>query len=263
MVISVNLASYFLANDSYQDAKFAIIYFSVTSILLLVSLILFIVLQSNSFYKHYNVTVQRLIKEKAQLSQQKENKFKKAFQRVSKSISNIAFSFLIMAGIAFIIFPLFIFQTQSTKLGTSKETWFHRDIFNNFALLLANTFDMIGKLIPLLPRFSFRNGPYVRFALGQIVFIPLFLFGNFKIEPYRLPLKPFLADDVLFFFLVSASAMMLSYLSTVAMMWAPERVEAQDRSMVIVVLIVYGAVGFAIGMTLSMGGRALLIHYAK
>jgi len=263
VVITISLTSYFIAG-TFENPEFAKIYFGVTTWLILTGLLFFWFLQQNALYKHYdriveNVAAQRELDAKENLAQFQECS---SFLHIFSQIREIAIASFCSATIGFIIFPEFMFHTRSVLCGTPQETWFHRDMFIQLALFLANICEVIGKLLPLIPVLSFQNGPYIWLALSRAVMIPFYLFGNVKIKGYTLPFKPYLADDVLFFVLVSFSALSSSYLHTVSVMWAPSRVKPHERSVALAIMVICSSIGFVIGTTTAMLLKNLLIYYS-
>ncbi len=263
VVITVSIASYFIAG-TFSNERFAEYYFGMSTALIILSFFFFWIAQSNPFYTHYNRIVEEVavIREHEVEENLAQIKDCATFMEVFLEVREIAIATFLSATIGFIIFPEFMFSTKSVYCGTPQETWFHRDMFVNLALLLANIFDLIGKLLPLIPVFSFQSGPYILLALSRSVMIPLYLFGNIKIKGYRLPFKPYLANDILFHTLISLSALTASYLGTVCMMWAPARVKPKERSLAIAVVILCGACGFMLGTLISMFGKHMLIKYS-
>ena len=146
VVITVSIASYFIAG-TFDDPEFAKIYFGSASALLAISFILFLLIQADPFYQHYN----KVVEDVAELRKQEvaENvHFLKHYSMITdvfSEIREIAIAAYIGAAVGFTIFPMYMFATHSVVEGTPKANWFHNDMFMNFALLVSNIFDMVGK----------------------------------------------------------------------------------------------------------------------
>lgn len=263
VVITISIASYFIAGTFHSEV-FARIYFGISFGLILTGFFLFLAVQKNQFYRHYNRIVEEVAVRRSQEVTEDLAKLKDcaSFTEIFLEVKDIAIGAFVSASIGFIIFPEFMFHTKSTLCGTTEETWFHRDMFINAALLLANIFDLVGKLLPLVPLFSFQNGPFVLVSFSRIVMIPFYMLGNIKISGYILPIKPIFASDTLFYTLVSISSFTASYLSTVSIMWAPSRVKPHERTVAIAIIIICGAVGFLTGTSISMFSKHMLLHYS-
>lgn len=263
VVITISIASYFIAG-TFQSEAFAKIYFGISFALILAGFFSFWAIQKNTFYQHYNRIVEAVAIRRHQEVSQDLAKLKDcaSFTEIFLEVKEIAIGAFISATIGFIIFPEFMFHTKSTLCGTPEETWFHKDMFINAALFLANIFDLFGKLLPLVPVFSFKNGPFILVALFRVIMIPFYLLGNVKIPGYILPFSPRLASDTLFFIIVSISSFTASYLSTVSIMWAPARVKPHERTVAIAIIIICGAVGFLTGTSISMFSKHMILHYS-
>lgn len=263
VVITLSFSSYIIAG-TFENEEFAKIYFGISTALTIGGFFFFWFIQSNKHYRHYNAIVEDVAVQRELEAEQNLTKFKDcaSFAHIVREVREIALAAFLSSTIGFIIFPEFMFHTKSVLCGTPQETWFHRDMFIQMALLLGNVFELFGRSLPLIPALSFQNGPFVLLAVSRILLIPLYLFGNVKIKGYILPFKPYLANDWLFYTLVSISAISSSYLHTVSVMWAPSRVKAPDRSVALAVIIICGALGFIVGTSLSMGLKSLLLHYS-
>ena len=263
VVISINILAYFLAGD-FSKASFSKIYFGISTGMMVLSFLLFLLVQVNPFYAHYNKIVEQVAIERAQSVQQDLEAVSDCSNiwATFREIKEIAIAILISATIGYIIFPEFMFNTKSTKFGTPQATWFHKDMFVNTALFIANVADMVGKLLPLIPVLAFQTGPFIGLAISRVAVVPLYLLGNLQYPGYKLPFEPYLKSDLLFFMIVGVSSMTASYLGTVSMMWAPARVKPKERPVAIAIIIVCGALGFALGTLLSFSGKYLLLEHS-
>lgn len=263
IVIIVNIAAYFIAG-TFETQEFAEFYFGISCALIAAGLVLFWVLQQNPFYKHYNKLVEEVASQRAEEVKESISKIKdcSSFMEIFTEVREIAIAAMISSIIGFIIFPELFFNTKSTMCGTSQENWFHRDMFLNTALFLANAFELFGKLLPLIPTFSFQNGPFILVSLSRALMIPFYALGNYKIKGYILPFKHIFASDILFFTLVSISSLTSSYLHTVSLMWAPTRAKPHERSVAVAIIIIFGAIGFIIGTSISMIAKSIIIAHS-
>lgn len=263
IVIIINIAAYFIAGTSSSDT-FAKVYFGISFALILAGYFFFWFAQDNNYYRHYNRIVEEVAAKREHEVEENLEKIRdcSTFTGVLGQVKDIAAAIFISSTVGFIIFPEFMFNTKSVMIGTAKETWFHRDMFINLALFLANVAELFGKLLPLIPVFSFQRGPYVLFALARSVFIPLLFFGNVKITGYQLPFKPYLASDIAFYILISLSVLTSSYLYTVSMMWAPNRVKKHERTLAVAIIIISGGLGFALGTCISMLAKHLILRHS-
>lgn len=263
VVIALSFSSYLIAG-TFENEEFAKVYFGMCTALTIGGLLFFWFIQKNDHYKHYNAIVEEVAAQREHEAEENLTKFKDcaSFAEIFRAVREIAIAAFLSSTIGFIIFPEFMFHTKSVLCGTAQETWFHRDMFIQMALLLGNIFELFGRLLPLAPWLSFQNGPFVLLSASRSLLIPLYLFGNVKIRGYILPFKAYLGSDWLFYTLVSISAISSSYLHTVSIMWAPSRVKAHERSVALAVIIICGALGFIVGTSLSMGLKSVLLHYS-
>lgn len=263
VVISINVSAYFYVG-TFKTAEFAAFYFGVSSMLIVVSLGLFLLMQQNAFYQHYHGHVEDVVDEHIREADQALHRVRNCANTMDifAKIKDIAIAILISSTVSFTIFPEFTFATKSIYCGTPDETWFHRDMFIPLALFLANVFDFGAKLIPMVPALAFQNGPYVLLACCRGLLIPLKLLGNLKFKGYKLAFAPLLASDILFYTWVSLASLTSSFLFTVAIMWVPLRVERSERIVAMALLMFCAAIGFMTGSLLAISIKHVLLAYA-
>lgn len=261
IVITINVISYFVAG-SFKDPRFAVMYFGISTGILFTCFLLFAWLQRIKFFKHFEIIAEEVaeVRDLEVEENMKRLQTCSSIYEVYKKTKDYVWANFISTVIGFTVFPIFFFATHSTKCGTPAETWYHRDMFPQVALVFANIADFIGKFIPSIPGLEFKHGSHALFALSRIVIIPIYLFGNIRFDGYQLPIKPYLANDILFFTTVTLSSMSTSYLGTVCMMWAPSKVEPKDRGLAIALIILSNGAGFCFGSSISLGISELLIR---
>jgi solute carrier family 29 (equilibrative nucleoside transporter), member 1/2/3 len=141
--------------------------------------------------------------------------------------------------VSLFIFPYLIICSES-----SIESQFYRDrIFRPLAFLLFSSGDLLGKSLPAF----FNFGPFfgkhlMKMVIGRLIFIPLFLLGNFQIKGHRL-LPNLLGCDFIFFILIFLTSLSGGFTSTLICLIAPKKFLPEERGPVNTIMSAFAALG--------------------
>lgn len=248
----LNIFSIQLANTGSSE-KFAGVFFTIATLIIFISLILMLVMRRLSAFRHYyrKYIISAQNRHEA-LKLESESDIPAVGHlstwQVMVNIKNLVITTFVLAWAGIIMSPTLLFLTKSTD----PESRWGKEYFHVTVLLLNAVFDLFGKGLPGIPAFRSNKVPIVWIALIRLIFIPLFLMGNIQIAGYELPLKGILAADSLFIVLMAIKSISGGYLMTLAMMKAPEKVQENDRSKAIAILVYGTSAGLLLGSLASL-----------
>lgn len=161
-------------------------------------------------------------------------------------------TFAFISNIALMIFwPFIPANTRSVNDGSPTQRWWQGYMFRPLAFMCSALSSLIGKLLPSVPGFYTENLPFVAFALGRCLLIIVYMMGNVQIAGRKLIVQPLLASDSLYFIILTSSAILFGYLSTVASMAAPNRVRPVDRATASNLMVFFSHYGDLVGILVS------------
>lgn len=156
-----------------------------------------------------------------------------------KDISREIAIVLISTLISLFVFPYLIICTEP-----SIKSQFYKDrIFRSLAFLLFSSGDLLGKSIPAFYDFGpFFGKHLMKMVIGRILFIPLFLLGNFRIKGHQL-LPNLLGYDLIFFILIFLTSLSGGFTSTMISLIAPKRFLPEERGQVNTIMSAFASLG--------------------
>ena len=124
------------------------------------------------------------------------------------------------------VFPVFTQEIVSVRDPATSPRLFGRASFIPLAFLLWNAGDLVGRLLPLLPRLRLIHYPRILFAFSllRLIFIPLYLLCNVRGRGAVISSDAFYLVIVQFLFGLSNG-----FLGSNCMMGAAEWVEVEER----------------------------------
>lgn len=248
-----------LGLDSGVTGTFATVYFGVSAVLILASLLLFRLMWSLAHFQFFHgkgqaVRAAKAEAEKASGGGDLSAEGSSTVWQVLRQIGDLFVTILLLTSVGVIISPTLIVMTRSTG-GTDGD----KDIFHSLAFLVSSLFDLLGKAIPALSFFASRRLPFAWLAAARVLFIPLLLAGNIKLRRATLPVGPFYASDLVFFLIVAAKAVSGGYLGTLCMMRSPLRVNAMDRGRAVTLMVYAIGTGSLLGAILALVLKDILV----
>jgi equilibrative nucleoside transporter 1/2/3 len=251
-----------LGSESAITTKFAEMYFGITAVVIFMSVY--------AFHAVYNLEIFKIYYDRglATMAAKKE-----AERQVKKTgipadghsttvqlfweISDLFFTVLIITMVNILVSPTLIIMTESTHYGTSSETRFHKYFFHVTAFLISSIFDLFGKVLPGISILIVSKMPFILIAVGRVLLLPILLFGNIRIEHFKLPYEPLLANDWLFMIIVAIKALTGGYLGTLCMMWTI-RVKPMDRGKAVALMVYAIGIGLLVGALISLVLKKIL-----
>jgi equilibrative nucleoside transporter 1/2/3 len=241
-------------SDSAASDSFAMVYFGITTGVILASLGMFYVLRSLNMFKYYFrkgrgvVEAQEEAEKLAQATGIPANGHSTTME-VFKEIYDLFFTVLILVWVNLTISPMLVVMTDSVIAAAKGDT---RDLFHVVAFLVSSIFDLIGKAVPAISIFAIKKMPFLAIACARVVLLPLFLVGNVQMRNYTLPFNPLYQNDYIFMGIMALKALSGGYVGTLCMMWSPFRVKAVNRGKAVTIMV------FAIGCGLLLGAISAL-----
>lgn len=242
--------------SSAVSRSFAFVYFGISTLVTLVSLLLFHFMGNEPAYIYYykkGTSISSAREESVKIAESSDQSgvTHSTTRKVFSQISDLFFTIILLTFFNMIISPLLIVSTRSV-MENCTDIKKDRDLFHGVAFAISSIFDVIGKAIPALPFFAPRKIPFLALAAARILLIPIFLAGNVHLHDKKLPFSLY-ANDIAFMILIGIKALSGSFLGTLCMMWAPQRVAPIDRSLAMKLLV------YAVGSGLLMGSVAGLL----
>ena len=237
-----------MGTSSALSKRFAELYFGFTAFIIFLSAFLFRYMKELDMFQHYfkkGQAVQLAKVERERLAQETGMHVEQgsSYREVLCKTYDLILTVFIITWFNLLISPLLILMTQSSAkeatIATSSKSFFHV-----FALLICSVFDLIGRCLPAISSLALTKMPFLAAASARLLFLPLFIFGNIRLEGFELPFYPLYKSDWLFFIIIAVKAFTGGYFSTLCIMWTPFRVHEVDRNKA-VTLVVY-SLGFAL-----------------
>ncbi|RKP38274.1 nucleoside transporter-domain-containing protein, partial [Dimargaris cristalligena] len=226
-----------------QDQLRAFAYFLIASVVCILVLGLFVVLQRLPFYRHF------LPKDSQNSSAPPFRDNWHLVKATARSIPSLIFTIALLFAVTFSVFPALTAAVQPLN--------FARIPFVEIHFVLFNIGDWTGRWFSMFPWLRFLNSRVVLFgALSHLVFVPLFLFSNSVFPATVTRLVPVLIrSDIAFFVIVALFGISNGYWGSLAMMTGPQ--VALDKERAGTVMSFFLVFGMAFGSVLSFGVTAL------
>ncbi|KAJ1989914.1 hypothetical protein H4R33_001912 [Dimargaris cristalligena] len=221
----------------------AFAYFLIASVVCILVLGLFVVLQRLPFYRHF------LPKDSQNSSAPPFRDNWHLVKATARSIPSLIFTIALLFAVTFSVFPALTAAVQPLN--------FARIPFVEIHFVLFNIGDWTGRWFSMFPWLRFLNSRVVLFgALSHLVFVPLFLFSNSVFPATVTRLVPVLIrSDIAFFVIVALFGISNGYWGSLAMMTGPQ--VALDKERAGTVMSFFLVFGMAFGSVLSFGVTAL------
>lgn len=243
----------------------AILYFSISVIVLLCSLVGYYILRKLPVFRYYH---------KGRRDRQREAALAAESGAALKQVDNslrgqlavlkivwapsfaVCYNFLVTLA----IFPTIIASIASVN-QESESRIFH-DIFVPFAFLLFNIGDLLGRMLAGMIPFPTPRWQFI-FSLARTVFFFLFLCCNVVLrDPNGVPIETSLpvlfGNDYVYWLFVLLFATSNGYLASVCMITAPTMVDPKEKEKVGTLMITALVFGLSLGSFFSFGLRAIL-----
>lgn len=248
--------------SSAVSNTFALVYFGSSTLAILASIFLFHIMSDRAVYRYYCHKGRSLSSQREKSIQMAEISagpvgeettvvLHSTTRQLFPRICDLFCTLMLLTLLNMIISPLLIVSTRSA-IEVCAQPSEDRDLFHGIAFLTSSIFDLLGKALPALSFFSPHKLPFLPLAAARVLFIPALLVGNVHLHGTKLPLSLY-TSDVAFMIIIGVKSLTGSFLGTLCMMRAPQRVEPIDRPLAVKLLI------YAIGSGLLMGSFAALL----
>ena len=241
-ILSSGLSVILIMIGSGDTVGVATYYFAFATIFLLISLLFYIMVNYNSFYKQFLGDKKRPV-----IQSEGENKNPLGHLKVVKKIWKLMISIFLVYVLNMSVYPALVRLAE--PVGGS-ETW--KVYFLPVGVFFAfNFLDFVGRIVV-----GFLKWPKptesganlcLLFAVSRFIFIPLLLLCNLSPEDRKVT-EVLIESDVAFLLIHALMSVTSGYMVTVTMINAPLMVEDEDKSVVgslMVFMLVFGLLGGA------------------
>ena len=153
-----------------------------------------------------------------------------------------------------------ISKTISTFQSDPRATMIHNELFRPTAFLVLSFSDLTARLMILMEKFRLMNLAVLPFAMGRILFIPIFLFGRLG-KSDGTPIKTipsFLASDTLFYCSIIIFAYSGGYLLAISSLQSQEKVEVHEKGKCSSLIAALSLSGSLLGAIISTFAASIL-----
>ncbi|XP_041369044.1 equilibrative nucleoside transporter 1-like [Gigantopelta aegis] len=247
LVSVINIISLVVAPNVRTSA----IYYFVTAILvLLIAFDAYYVLPLTKFFRHFQAVV-ALKTEGASRSQETCSEIVKRYWFVFKKIWVLVFCVWFVFFVTLAIFPAI--QSDIVRLHFPIADSFFVAIF---CFLSFNFFAMVGNATTEVIRVPGPRWLWIPVLLRGLIFIPFFLFCNYRPEVRTLPVL--ISNDYVYIAGGVLMAFTSGYFSSLAMMYAPKQVEPENAGTAGMMMAFFLVLGIVCGINSSLGWAKLI-----
>lgn len=244
-----------LSTDSGVSTAFAELYFGISMLIIIASVLLFHQMRKLDTFQFYyqRGLAAAQTKEKAESLAEMSGmplQGHSSTMQIVRQTYDLVLTVYLLTWVNIIIWPAVIIMTETTQAFSSPT---YKTLFHAIVMFIGCIFDLVGKMVPGFSVFAIRRLPFLPLALLRLLILPILLLGNIKIASYKLPFQPLLPSDLLLMTMIAIKSLSGGYLGTLCMIWAPLRVQPPDRSRAVAILI------YAIGLGLFVGSLTLLL----
>jgi len=174
-------------------------------------------------------------------------------------IWDLAFAVFFIFFVTLSLFPSITSLITSVNDADGKNRFYHT-LFLPTVFLTFNVFDMIGRFLSGWKQLIRHQYVWIASAC-RLVFFPLFLLSNIVIKdqnPGPIDITPLITSDTAYLIIMALFALTNGYISSLSMMYAPQRVEDIDKEIVGPMMVFFLTAGLTIGSLFSFAIRAFL-----
>ncbi|KAF7994482.1 hypothetical protein HCN44_003954 [Aphidius gifuensis] len=225
----------------------AFIYFMIGNVGILCSILAYILLEKQKFFKSHVYKHQNIQKKKINTGDVEETKIE--YKKIFKIIWPHGLSMFLLYGVTYCVYPSINVLIKS-QMAPSPNEWSDKYFTPVATYLSFNCGDYFGRLVA--GYFLWPNKKYmlVLITLLRILFIPTFMICNIKSEINILPIL--IDNDIIYTFLVFLFSTSNGYMCNILYQHVPKIVELQDEEVAMGFLGVFLGLGIAIGSGISV-----------
>ncbi|XP_058801532.1 equilibrative nucleoside transporter 2 [Phymastichus coffea] len=228
-----------------------LLYFIIGDCILLLSLIAYVILEREVFFKHH-VFIKTENEREVNFSHDNEINFfgeNISYLRIFKRTWQYGLSIFLIFFITMIVYPSVTVLIESHSKGQGHH-WNDIYFVPVVTYLLFSCGDYLGRILSGFFKWP-KDNPWliILLSLSRIVFIPLFLVCNAQ-PRRRLPV--YIHDDIYYITLTILFAISNGYLCNIVFMIAPTIVEQREKEVASAMLGAFLGIGVSVGSLISL-----------
>ncbi|XP_011502781.1 PREDICTED: equilibrative nucleoside transporter 1 [Ceratosolen solmsi marchali] len=228
-----------------------LLYFIIGDIILLISLIVYIILEKAAFFKyHVSIKIEHLSSLEVNIDDEISFSCEQiSYSQILKKIWQYGFSLFLIFFITMTVYPSITVLIESERKGYG-HVWNDIYFVPVVTYLIFSCGDYIGRILSGVFIWP-RNKPWlvILLSISRGVFVPAFLYCNAQPRRY---LPVYIHDDGFYILLMILFALSNGYLCNIVFMLIPLIVNSKEKEIASAMLGSFLGIGLSIGSSISL-----------